>query len=86
MYSTHSYAAANRHIDSVAADRIWDDGREQCLDDGASPFVYSHTINHSKLTGCRSRETDGITPAKLKSNVLRRSSTPRGRTSDSSYR
>ncbi|KAG6493685.1 hypothetical protein ZIOFF_048679 [Zingiber officinale] len=86
LYSTHSYAAANQNVDSVAADRIWDDGREQCLDEGASSFLYSHTINHSKLTGRRSRETDVIIPTKLKSSVLRRSSTLWGRTSDSSYR
>ncbi|XP_074579330.1 ubiquitin carboxyl-terminal hydrolase 17-like isoform X2 [Curcuma longa] len=81
-YSTHSSAAVNCTIDSVTADTICDGNREQCRNDGASSFLYSDTTIRSKLTES-SRETDGIVPAKLKPSFLRRSSTSRGRTSES---
>ncbi|XP_042383822.1 ubiquitin carboxyl-terminal hydrolase 17-like [Zingiber officinale] len=80
--STHSSAAVNCNIDSVTADTICDGRREQCHNDGASSFLYSDTTNHSKLTES-SRETDGSVPAKLKPSLLRRSSAPRGRASES---
>ncbi|KAG6516288.1 hypothetical protein ZIOFF_026743 [Zingiber officinale] len=80
--STHSSAAVNCNIDSVTADTICDGSREQCHNDGASSFLYSDTTNHSKLTES-SRETDGSVPAKLKPSLLRRSSAPRGRASES---
>lgn len=81
-YSTHPSAAVNCNIDSVIADRVWDGSIEQCHSDGASSFLYSDTSNHSKLTES-SRETDGIVPAKLNPSLSRRSSTHRGRASES---
>ncbi|WOK93431.1 ubiquitin carboxyl-terminal hydrolase 17-like [Canna indica] len=85
LYSTYS-AAASCTVDSVAADRAWDTTREQYLQDGSSTFLYSDPANQcSQLTEHRSRETSGINPSKVKSSLLRRSSTTREKTTGSFY-